>query len=138
MTGNSWGCDDDGKNCCVGCGKKQEEFYSCSDITITGVGTDSDVVTSANTTPISATLQPATVQPVDVTCFSIGAKQSSINDVLCRNNCAIGFCPMCMCKCAQKVTCHAVQTWKNVKCLNDWCEDNCLRGSCPREICECD
>ncbi|ESO89724.1 hypothetical protein LOTGIDRAFT_96362, partial [Lottia gigantea] len=35
-TGNSFGCfNSNTESCCIGCGPKQEEFYSCSDIAIT-------------------------------------------------------------------------------------------------------
>jgi hypothetical protein len=53
-TGNSWGVSATGPGC-LGCGDVQEEFYGCSDVTITNNG--SSVVTSSplTSTPVSLT-----------------------------------------------------------------------------------
>lgn len=146
FSGNSWGCDHNGK-CCVGCGKKQEEFYGCSDISITGSNpppvspTWGKPTTRTSTAGISTSVQ--TTPPSggeNERCYSIGVHQSHGMDTWCINNCAMNYCPSEMCKCETTGfrNCRPLNMWKHVKSLNNYCEDECLNGKCASSVCRCD
>ncbi|BFZ26003.1 hypothetical protein BsWGS_29042 [Bradybaena similaris] len=57
--GNDWGCFPNGM-CGLGYGERQEEFYACSDITITPRGFKPDATTQSTTTTTSTTPLPTT------------------------------------------------------------------------------
>ena len=107
VLGNSWGTDPDGTGC-LGCGK-QEQYYNCADIAITGDGgpIPTQAPTPAPDTP-APTNAPPTQAPQPTTTTSPPAPGS----------------------------CRATGVWEGDAGMDAWCHENCPIN-CPDSHCLC-
>ncbi len=64
--GNSWGIDPATGKGCTGCSPEQEEFYGCSDVSITSDGS----ATTASRTSRFTTATPITTRPIVTSIFT--------------------------------------------------------------------
>ncbi|XP_062616040.1 uncharacterized protein LOC134277745 [Saccostrea cucullata] len=137
-TGNNFGLAPDGHRC-MGCGP-QEEFYGCSDVTIT-----------PKTTPMyypNSTPHPDTPSPVYVTQTTEIITQPPPQTSTPPKNSG-GF-PINIFPGVPLVNpttteaplqpgtrCYAINLWAGDPVLNEWCATNCANGNCPASACAC-
>ncbi|CAF3546185.1 unnamed protein product [Adineta steineri] len=100
ITGNSWG--ESNGVACMGCGKKNEEFYGCSDIAIVGdvesiVDSPTTTTPTTTTTTTTTTPKPTTAPAARRKCrsaitfsqvFDISGIMDEYCQLVCPNNCA--------------------------------------------------
>ncbi|XP_012944521.1 uncharacterized protein LOC101864263 [Aplysia californica] len=122
--GNMWGWDKSG-NPCLGCGH-QEQFFGCSDVTITsGSGLP---VNPATRPPPVTTAQPTT------TSTSTTTPQPTTTSTPQPTTTKAPTTPP-----ASPHRCHGINNWQGDPSLDLWCEVNCLQHAyCPAVYCTCD
>ena len=85
ITGNSWGVSN-GRSC-LGCGKKNEEFYGCSDISILNdIETITDLITTTTIKPIEIP-RKCNLTVTFSRSFDLTALVAQYCQKICSNNC---------------------------------------------------